>query len=187
MTAGRGILVLVVGPSGAGKDSLLRLAAAHFETDPRVVFPRRVITRPTEPTEDHDPASVEAFRRSERDGAFALSWTAHGLHYGIPAGIVTDLAASRLVICNVSRTIVTAARRDLQPVRVLEVTATPAILASRIEARGREHGAAAEARLERARTAIDVAADVVIHNDDRLHDAREALVEALSRWRLQLP
>jgi len=43
------MLVLVVGPSGAGKDSLLKAAREEFRGDPRIGFARRVITRPADP------------------------------------------------------------------------------------------------------------------------------------------
>lgn len=43
--AERGIMVVVVGPSGAGKDTLMNLAARHFSGRADVHFTRRVITR----------------------------------------------------------------------------------------------------------------------------------------------
>ena len=76
-----GRLVLVVGPSGAGKDSLLREAARILAADRHIVFPRRVITRPShDATEAHDSLSVADFLEAQAEGRFALSWEAHGLH-----------------------------------------------------------------------------------------------------------
>ena len=45
-----GRIVLVVGPSGAGKDTLINLARAHFSDTDTVVFPRRLVTRETNPS-----------------------------------------------------------------------------------------------------------------------------------------
>ena len=42
------MLVLVVGPSGAGKDTLLAAAREALAGDPRIRFVRRAITRPAE-------------------------------------------------------------------------------------------------------------------------------------------
>src|SRR5213595_2440667 len=57
-----GTFFLVVGPSGVGKDSLMDGARAALLTDPRYVFARRVITRPTgSPGEDHEGATEAEF------------------------------------------------------------------------------------------------------------------------------
>ena len=42
----RGTLILVIGPSGAGKDSIIAGAAERLRDDKRILFARRVITRP---------------------------------------------------------------------------------------------------------------------------------------------
>jgi ribose 1,5-bisphosphokinase len=71
--------VLVVGPSGAGKDTLLRLARSACAGDGDVVFPRRVVTRPASEAEDNQELSPAAFRQAHARGDFALHWEAHGI------------------------------------------------------------------------------------------------------------
>jgi len=139
------MLVLVVGPSGAGKDTLLDAARQALEGDPRFRFVRRVITRPAEAGGENHEAVTEA-DFTTRD--FALAWQAHGLRYGIPADIVPDLDAGRVVVANVSRAIIADAARRF-PVTVIEITAPPDILAARLAARGRESAADVATRLAR--------------------------------------
>lgn len=145
---GRGTLHLVVGPSGAGKDTLIDAARL---ARPDLLVPRRVITRPAEAGgEIHDPMTPEAFRAAAEAGAFALHWHAHGLDYGIPASAAAALAEGRPVLANVSRTVIDAARAAFAPVRVMFVTAPVAVLSQRLAARGRETAEAIAERLARA-------------------------------------
>jgi ribose 1,5-bisphosphokinase len=135
---GPGRLVLIVGPSGAGKDTLIRHARAACADDPAVVFPRRVITRAPSEAEDHDSLSVEAFDHAAGHGAFALHWEAHSHKYGIPAAIDDCIRADRTVVCNVSRSIVAAARSRYAFTLVVAVTAPKEVLAVRLAQRRRE-------------------------------------------------
>lgn len=181
MTApiGPGRLVLVVGPSGAGKDTLIELARAALRDDPSVVFPRRVVTRAASAAEAHDSMSADAFERAVRAGAFALTWDAHGLRYGIPAGIDADIRAGRTVVCNVSRTIIAAARRRYAAVVVALVTAPPELLAARLAARARGSDGEIAQRLARGDALADVAADYVIANTGAPEAGAEALRTAV--------
>lgn len=143
------MLVVVVGPSGAGKDTLMAQARAELEGDPRFRFVRREITRPADAGgEDHLAVSPELFAERRAAGAYALAWEAHGLGYGIPADIADDLAAGRVVIANISRASIAEAARRF-PVLVLEITAPAEVLAARLAARGRESAADIAARLAR--------------------------------------
>ncbi|MDX6748671.1 phosphonate metabolism protein/1,5-bisphosphokinase (PRPP-forming) PhnN [Geminicoccaceae bacterium 1502E] len=177
----RGVLFLVVGPSGAGKDSVIDGARRQLAETRSIEFPRRFVTRPAEAGgEDHLPLCDETFARMEAAGAFALSWRAHGLAYGVPASIAQDLATGRSVVVNVSRAVIDEARRLFQPLRVLVVTAPPAVLAARLASRGREDAADIEARLARGGRYELAGSDVVtLINDGPLETAIERCVALL--------
>lgn len=147
---GPGQFFLVVGPSGAGKDTLLRQAQAALRHDPDIVFVRRIVTRPSSAAEDHHSLSPEDFWAAARQGAFALSWTAYGLSYAIPLSVESDMAAGRRVVCNVSRTVVADARARYPRAVVILVTAPEQVLRARLIARGRASDVNVAARLSRA-------------------------------------
>lgn len=86
-------------------------ARERFADEDSVEFVRRVITRPSDgATEDHDTLAEAAFVEAEADGAFALSWEAHGLRYGIPASVDTTIADGHVAIANASRGAIPALR-----------------------------------------------------------------------------
>lgn len=145
-----GPLILVVGPSGVGKDSLMAGARARLSPD-HFAFARRDITRPAEDGgEEFETISEAAFaERAARDG-YLLSWRAHGFGYGIPKSYKNDLRRRCAVIANVSRAVLDEARRLYPPIRVVLVTAPRDVLERRLRARGREDEAALKERLERA-------------------------------------
>jgi guanylate kinase len=176
----KGRLALVVGPSGAGKDTLLDLARAAHKDNPHVVFARRVITR--QPMgEDHDTLDAEAFVQALQNGAFLLAWRAHGLHYGLPVSLRDDLRAGRLVVANVSRAVIPEAEALGANLTVLNVTAAPEVLARRIAARGRESHADIELRLKREQPIVTTRARLIdVRNDGALADGARHFMEALA-------
>ena len=170
---GPGRLVLVVGPSGAGKDTLLALAQAVCAGEAGVVFPRRVVTREASSSEDNEHLSPEQFRLALARGEFAMHWQAHGHCYGLPRAIDDDVRAGRTVVANVSRTVVEAMRRGYADVTVVGVTAPPDVLAERLAGRARSSDGQLADRLRRAVDG-DAAPDVTIRNVGRAeHHARE--------------
>ncbi|NJL07972.1 MAG: phosphonate metabolism protein/1,5-bisphosphokinase (PRPP-forming) PhnN [Methylacidiphilales bacterium] len=128
---GPGIFVGVMGPSGAGKDTVINLARSSLAGRADVVFVRRVVTRPSDESEDHLSTTPEAFVRSAALGAFALSWHAHGHDYGLPVEIDGDIRAGRVVVANISRDVAMLARVRYQDARLVHVTAPPDVLAAR--------------------------------------------------------
>lgn len=143
------MIFAIVGPSGAGKDTLIRGALAA-RPDLRLV--RRVITRPTEAGgEDFEGVTLEDFARREARGDFALTWEAHGLSYGIPKALVSGPGD---VIFNGSRSALPETARIFPCLRVILVTAPDIVLAARLTGRGRETAAGIRERLSRAAFAM---------------------------------
>jgi phosphonate metabolism protein PhnN/1,5-bisphosphokinase (PRPP-forming) len=174
-----GVLVLVVGPSGAGKDTLLKYAAEKLRDHSDFSFVRRTITRPSAiGSEDHDTETEGNFQRRLAEGAFALSWQAHGLSYGLPRMIDRAIADGQVVIANVSRNLVAEARRKYPRTVVVNVTASEAVLAQRLRARGRESEASIAARLRRA-DAHPLQDGVLIDNSSTIGEAGDKFVAVL--------
>ncbi|TXH79901.1 MAG: phosphonate metabolism protein/1,5-bisphosphokinase (PRPP-forming) PhnN [Rhizobium sp.] len=159
---GPGRLILVVGPSGAGKDTLIGLAQSARAGDDRIVFPRRVVTREASSFENNEAVSQMVFGQMLARSDFAFQWEAHGLRYGIPRSIIDDIRAGRTVIMNASRTIIDSARRSYANVRVIAVTAPADVLAQRVAARGRASDGRIEDRLRRA--IVSAEPDFTINN-----------------------
>ncbi len=178
----RGRLILVVGPSGAGKDSLLAAAKERLGPDSGFHFPRRSITRPSDALrEDHESLTPEAFEARRAADGFCLSWQAHGLSYGIPAEALTWLERGEAVVVNVSRTLVQAATRRFPRVEVIHVTADPATIARRLADRDGAAAADSDGRLARSVDWTASGARVTeIANDGTLEQGQSAFLAALA-------
>lgn len=161
---GPGRLVLVVGPSGAGKDTLLRLAQAACVDDHEIVFPRRVVTRASSADEENIAVSPDEFARAREHGDFAVHWDAHGHSYALPLEINDDIRAGRAVVVNVSRTVIAALRQNYANVVVVAITAPPDVLAQRLAARARHSDGNIADRLARSVENAVAHADVTILN-----------------------
>jgi ribose 1,5-bisphosphokinase len=162
---GPGRLVLVVGPSGAGKDTLIARARAACRDDATVVFPRRIVTRPASTFEDNEVMAQQVFEQAAAKGAFAFWWSAHGHSYGIPLSVDFDIEAGQTVVCNVSRTVVGAVRARYAHVVVVLVTAPREVLAARLAARDRPSDGSIEQRVGRSEIeAGGFRPDVIINN-----------------------
>jgi len=176
---GPGRLVLVVGPSGAGKDTLLRLAQAACADDSDVVFPRRVVTRASSADEDNIAMSAEDFARARGRGDFAVHWDAHGHSYALPLQINEHIRAGRVVVVNVSRTVIAALRQAYANVIVVAITAPPEVLAQRLAARSRNSDGNIADRLARSVDDTSANADVTILNAGSAEYHSRQLVRAI--------
>lgn len=142
-----GRLFAIVGPSGAGKDTLISgLIAAR----PEIHRARRSITRAPAPSEAFESLSAAEFALLRGRGGFALSWVAHGLGYGIRSAELVPLGQGRDVVFNGSRAALSDCLAAFPQLQVIEITVSPGILQARLAGRGREDAAEIAARLARA-------------------------------------
>lgn len=157
----KGRLIYLIGPSGSGKDSLLDAARERL-SERGVYIARRVITRSAEAVgEDAEAVSFVEFERLETSGAFAMSWRANGLAYGIPAQIDQWLDEGSDVVVNGSRGYLPQARLRYPDLLGILLIVRPEVLRQRLLARNRETAEQIEQRLARN--------DRFEHADNALH------------------
>ncbi|WP_322528328.1 ribose 1,5-bisphosphokinase [Salinicola sp. LHM] len=171
-----GRLIYVMGASGVGKDSLLRELARRR---PAALVAHRYITRASGGAENCIELSREAFHWRREQGLFCLSWSAHGLDYGVGIEIEAWLAAGHTVVFNGSRRALERARQRfgaaLMPVLVV---ADAEALRRRLIARGRETLAEIEARLARSGEEETLSGVARIDNGGELAEG----VKTLEAW-----
>ncbi|MGB3067243.1 MAG: phosphonate metabolism protein/1,5-bisphosphokinase (PRPP-forming) PhnN [Ottowia sp.] len=173
-------LVYVIGPSGAGKDSVLgKLREAWPAHDP-AHWATRTITRPADAGgEQHEAVNAHTFHQLCQTQAFAMHWTANGLSYGVRHEELKQLSAGQWVFVNGSRAYLTDFLQQWPQATVVQISASIEVLAKRLAARGRETQEAIALRLSRA-VPLQLAPDAVsIVNDGDLNDAANALRESL--------
>ncbi len=178
-----GVMIVVVGPSGAGKDTLMDYAARHLANKPCFHFTRRVITRSGDAGgESHDSVSTEEFDQRQQQGAFAVYWQAHGLKYGIPASVYDHLDAGNVVIANGSRSALPQFQTVFPKLKVVNVVARPDVLAKRLELRGRETKEDILKRLERSTLSVLGDFDVTtVDNSGSIDQAGQTIITVLKQ------
>lgn len=171
-----GRLIGIVGPSGVGKDTLMR---ALSNSCPEFALVRRVITRSPElGGEDFDAVSEDEFDLRRKSGAFCVHWRAHGLLYGIPDDVRLRVGRGEQLLVNLSRDVLVDVGSVFPRFSVLNVTAKPETLARRLAGRGRESADEIARRLDRAARPLPQGLSILtVSNDHRLE---ETVIAALA-------
>lgn len=170
-----GRLIYVVGPSGAGKDSVIAWARQHLALQRDIVFAQRVITRPPsnghELVEQHESVSEAIFGRLMARGAFGFQWSANGFRYAVRQEVLDQRRMGHTVVINGSREHLPVARQKVPGLEVVHITASSEVRASRLAGRQREDASAVAARLQRAEQFLPEQVDLEICNDGVLGEA----------------
>ena len=143
-------LIYLMGASGAGKDCLL--SALRAANPANIIVAHRYITRQANAgAENHVALSEQEFLLRAAQGLFALYWQAHQYRYGVGIEIDIWLQHGLDVVVNGSRAYLPEAQqRYPDQLLPLCLTVSPAILAQRMQQRGRENNEQINARLQRA-------------------------------------
>ena len=178
-----GLLILVVGNSGSGKDSIMRGVIERYPSNLKSLYlTQRYITRPYSDTEDYIAIKPEDFKKLSLQGEFVLEWHIYGLDYGVPIEIDEWLEKGHPVLVNVSRGIIKKARRMYQNILVVFIDVPFEITLKRVKKRARESGVRLEERILRARKNQDVPdADFIVDNSGDLEDAVNQFLSYLMR------
>ena len=179
-----GAFVAVVGPSGAGKDTLMNFARCELADDDCIFFVR-VITRPTDgATEDHVPATSEEFDIAERFGKLAFRWEAHGLKYVLSVETDACIRGGHTAVCNGSRAALSRLQSRYAHFVAINITARREVLANRLAERGRESREEILRRLGRSAALDRSLYDALeIDNSGEIEIAAAALVAAVRATR----
>lgn len=174
-----GQLIVVLGPSGSGKDTLMSFARNQLADRSDVLFVRRAITRPSDAgSEDHVAMTDAEFDEAIDEGQFSLTWAVNGLRYGLPRAIEVHLAEGKIAVVNGSRGAWAVIQQVFPSAVAVEIKVDPDILARRLQSRGRESASEIEARLTRASAlGARFEADVVIDNSGSVEIGGSALVD----------
>ncbi|WP_280115262.1 phosphonate metabolism protein/1,5-bisphosphokinase (PRPP-forming) PhnN [Roseibium denhamense] len=174
-------MVLVVGPSGAGKDTLMSGLKSRLAGRVDIHFARRLITREADTdAEDHDSLTPAEFDQLAATENTALHWQAHGHGYVIPKSYDRLIEAGATVIANGSRRILNHASNKYQNAHVVLVTAPIPVLAERLAARSRETAEEIERRLSRANLEPDPIANLIrIENTGTVASGVGAMIKGL--------
>lgn len=174
-------LILVVGPSGSGKDTLLRGLKKQFNGNNCLDFVRRYITRPPDSNEDNYYVDRNCFKILKHNDFFISDWKAHGNEYGIPRNALAAGNGIQRRLCSISRDAIADFEDVYDNVIVLQITASQDVLRQRLMGRGREKDEDVKKRLARAEHPVHAKRLIVFDNSHSLEQSQRDFIALLAK------
>ncbi|RDI97683.1 phosphonate metabolism protein/1,5-bisphosphokinase (PRPP-forming) PhnN [Dyella solisilvae] len=175
----QGRLYYVMGPWGAGKDSVIEWARVNGPSYD-VAYAHRYVTPSLESLGgNHVALTPVEFDLRERRGLFALTWQAHGLRCGLGKEIEHWLRQGVDVLVNGSRGAFPSAQARFNDMVPVLITASRESIVSRMLSSGPEAAEQIDQRLARHDSYVVPEKTVTIVNEGNLPEAGMSLLKAI--------
>lgn len=162
-------IVLIVGPSGVGKDTLLKSIKGEIKAN----FITRYITRKPDENEANYYIDDEAFEFLDDENYFISTWEAHENRYGI----ATSHIKKGLNIISVSRGVIKDFEDRFDDVTTISITIPKDELFKRLKNRAREDEKQIEKRVQRCYQIIDAKNLIEFDNSKTLDESVKDFIQ----------
>ena len=178
-----GQIIYVMGPSGAGKDSLMKWVLQNKSSSMNFYWAKRIVTRNRPKGEGTDEyVSLESFEKLLSNQILAMHWSAYDIHYGISKSELLCIEPNTMVFINGSRAYLSRAIELYPKLCAIHITASTNTLEQRLNQRERESKDKILERLSRpqlTRPEVDVPWLEVL-NEDNVEDGGAKILSFLN-------
>lgn len=172
-------IVLIVGPSGVGKDTLLK--SARKELKGEVNFVRRYITRKPDKNEKNYFLDDFAFEILKHNSFFASTWNAHGNYYGIAKNSIKN----KVNVISISRSKISDFEKLYDKVYTINITVPKEELRNRLLLRKRESIEEIEKRLNRSYEKIEAKKLIEFDNSKDIEESSKEFIDLIKKLSLE--
>ncbi|MGB7402861.1 MAG: AAA family ATPase [Arcobacter sp.] len=166
-------IVLIVGASGVGKDTLLK----NIQNKIQANFVKRYITRKPDENENNYYIDELAFERLKKDDFFISTWEAHNNKYAISKNHIRD----GLNIISISRGAIKDFENSFKNVTTIEITLPKEVLYKRLKNRARENEEEIQKRLNRTYKKIEAKNIIQFDNSNSIEQSSINFITLLER------
>ncbi|GEM_PF-4352007 len=164
---------LITGPSGSGKDTLIKIARQSLEHNENFLFIKRYITRKPDTNEENYYLSKSAFKILEKNNFFFTTWSIYNNFYGISLEDISE--KSKNIIISVSRDKIGEFEEKFSNVTTIYITSTLAKIETRLQTRAREDKELIKDRLSRFDIIPNAKNLKTIFNDELISSSEELI------------